>query len=1024
LSAVKNKKNDREHPGLVHVRYEVGRGAYSLALITFEQEERESSQYEEKLEQVIQDLNEMGYGCIREIPCDRLSRQTDGLILYLPKIAKCKPVVERGTKTFGECTYKEKHIPLDIRYLGRIHSHIRNPTILVLRRVFSSLTVDHRGIVTKLVEMDVRQKKIELTGIDFHREVDELERYTRSLALSAKNDRLKSRKLDRLVKGIKAINAQKRDYVFLLDIVRDPYHKRRFDVEAWQEQRNVTSAFALTKQIEKAEVRLDRLLDSVMQQMSEIAGFRFADLPDIHDTTFTWYTLGLEVPRGEYFSTSFSREKKTELALQRRSHHFIRSLYDVSNFEKKYDAWEPSQGNYREYVPECAGLFLGLHKAISASIQEDGEVLQSIEIGEETGITKPAEYLEAKAWTKKNHIALLALEKRLADRLKKALNDWPDLQLPDDVMSLLEEDGPVNRAMVARFQRERNNLAELRNDLASLQRETEQELRLVTGHIDLDMALEEDPWQGEPLLVRLVRLYKKVTERKDFWNLVDHQKLNSREDRVSKHADKSFQRVLAFEDEMDGIRMRCEQLIAEVYEHIPYCVRFPELEGRGDLVPENSIWVDRATHREAFEIVLLDRLRALRQLEYKPFDPEHYRLRFEAAKSMGQVDSLFMIDRIFHEIRCLPSADQLLEALQEWVKNLSEPEMKKYQEQIVENNDQLSDLLEEVRVYLRDQLQRTDKLWPRRLRLEVFGLGDFFADNLRELFWSQERMMARIATPSELGLLLKSIDAIETQIFEAQKWTRDGGRADLKLAQLRRAGLFSDEFLATLEEDLRYNKRALKGLLVEISDRMKDIRAIKQRFDQNTDDAHLELIIEYGDITRLQGIYEFLEGLGPRHLKEFAHHYKQKMEAMDNLISGRDEAVSILPETVREKITQQIRDQYFRNDNRYLPHLLRLEILDNANDALKADCRQLALTLNFVKFGRVHKKAAYQIPLTMLAEAKKLNLGDERRRMARRYWAKVRNALDDHKPEAFFGNYENNKVAFFKDKDELIGDTL
>jgi len=1018
---------NRKQQGLIRIKYRIGEGDYGLALITFEDKDRSSEKYRKELDGIVGDLNTLGYGGIRNILCDRLVDQTDNLILYLPMLEDEDIVRHKPAKTFGECSAKEKHLPLDIRYLDRVYSHIRNPTILVLRRVFSRLTVDNRNLVTQLVEMQIRQKKIEFSDIDFKREVDELERHVEGLARQARDEPLISRKLDILVSGIKCINAQKRDYVFLQSIVRDPFHTRRFAIQEWQEKRRVTHVDALNTLIDKANRRLDDLLEALLALMTEISGIQFAEQPDIHDTTFNWYTLGLEVPRAEYFSTSFSIQKKTEMELQRKSHFFIRSLYDATNFQKAFDRWEPSKGNYRAYVPENAALFLSLNLAISASLQSDGEVLESLKIDRETGITNQEEQEEAKTWVKENRKALLALEKRLADRLKQSLQAWPVLVLPDEVMALLEGDGPVSREMILHFRREQARLGELKDLLEDLEKETREASNIVQGQIDFDDVSEETDTDGadeQPLLTRLVALYREATESKDFWHIVDHQRLHSDEDAERATAEKNFNQVLDFESDKDALRSRCEALIVDVYEHVPYCVRFPELEAREDLVPADKVWVDRKTHRTAFEVALFQRIGDLRKLDYQPFDPARYRERFEAAKKMNQVDAMFMIDRIFHEIRCLPRADQLLEALRAWDKNLLPTVLKKYEERIIESNDQLTALLDEVRVHLRDQLQKTDKLWPRRLRMEVFGLGDFFSDNLRELFWSQEHMIARVATPSELGLLLNSLESIETQIFEAQKWTKDGGRTDQKLRKLRNAGLFSDEFLATLEEDLAYTKKDLRRLLEEISGRMHDIREIKKRFDTGSDDAYLELVIAHGDISRLQGIYEFLESLGPRHLKRFAWGYKEKKDLLDSLIRGEDDSEISMPTEIAAKITPKIRKAYFASDKRILDHMLRLEILDTVPEALAADCRQLAYTLNFVKFGKASKKASWQIPLAILEETKKLTINDVRRRMARRYWSRMRDYLEAYAPEAFFGNYENNMKAFFKDKETKIGDAL
>jgi hypothetical protein len=307
--------------------------------------------------------------------------------------------------------------------------------------------------------------------------------------------------------------------------------------------------------------------------------------------------------------------------------------------------------------------------------------------------------------------------------------------------------------------------------------------------------------------------------------------------------------------------------------------------------------------------------------------------------------------------------------------------------------------------------------------MEVFGLGDFFSDNLRELFWTQEALIRRVATPTELGLLLTSIETIESQIHEAQKWTRPGGGVDRKLARLKKKNLFSDAFFQILEEDLVYNRKDLSELLDEIACRMREIGKIRKRFDTKYDDTHLGMVIEYSDINSLQKIYDFLDHLGPGHLKLFAWVYNGKRELMDGLIGGTSEDVT-LPDEIREKIIRKVRDAYFKSENRYLDPTLRLEILDRVEPVLEADCQLLRLTLNFVRVGKAKEKIAYRIPLAILEESKNWGLTDVRKRMARRYWTAVRNSLNDYEPEAFHKNYEINLKDFLKDKENIVGDAL
>jgi hypothetical protein len=587
---------------------------------------------------------------------------------------------------------------------------------------------------------------------------------------------------------------------------------------------------------------------------------------------------------------------------------------------------------------------------------------------------------------------------------------------------VLKHDEDQARKRLKRFKAEQRKKPHLETELKTLELRAEYDKDAHSSELNLDISAALDTYDDkEPTLDLLVKMYRRLKDRTPFWgllNFVDNN-LNKNQNKVND----DFELILSFETDMDSLLSRCEELIAYYYHNIPYTKQFSELKELSQSDQEEIIIITDSAYLEAFEITYFRNLSYVRQLEYQPLEADKFRERFKHALSLDEMDKIFMLDRVFHEIRCLPRPEQLIEALSEWDKNLKPSELTQKEHFITHNNDALNHLMREVRAKLRDNIVSM-KAIPRRLRMEVFGLGDLYSGNLKDIYLAQMKLLPKVATPKELKLMLQSIDAIETQIHEAQKWMDPNkGQALKKLDEIRKSGIFNDSFIQILAQDLDQNAKELTQLLNKIAENGSEIANIKRVIDAGKDDDYLKVVIEHKDIEHLRRIYNFLENIAPPNLKRFALAYTRKFKILDAIIEGKAEFIGLdVPPTINSKIDRTIRKRY--KHDKSLPHELRLAIYTQITLALEAECRLLAYTLNFVKFGEAKEKSAYKIPLLILETATHWGITDQRRRAARKYWIHLRDYLNQHEPPSFEKNYENNRKAFFTDKEILIGSKL
>lgn len=922
-------------------------------------DKRDSPVYRRKIKGISQKLNQFNRGVITSIEVDELREQLGHLLYYQVK----------------ECT---KPVPYDVAYVPELMSHFKNPTIIVLRRIRKYLMAAHRKILTRLEEDQARERQINFDALDLNSRIrsglEEMQRYQTMASIAG----TVTRKLDILTKALHVPAAAGTEFRVLERFFEDKYHLRHRAARAWidgsmfQGNQNVLHKF-----LTKGRDMLQQKSNEIFSQMEKLSGIPFDRDTDGLTTGFNWFSLGTPLRRGEDFVRIFENEEKVEQQIKRLTFFMVRNAWDAANYRELVERYYPSKRERQDHSTKLAKIYMELEDRIKQSTNPEGEVQTAINTDVSNKQLTDKEAEDARAWVQSNKVKLQEIKLDIFAILRGVKAEYPDVALPEQIEELLEMEG---------------------GGAADLNRTGLPKISIMDLHQAVEAAEHRLALPDGNLLQEMIRLRSAVEDRKAQMNHVDFQR--QVRDACANFAEYE-ERLMEYsktEDKLDEMLVRLNSWILDAYREVEY--RDVEAE----------------TLDAAFEVVIDHMLRSLRVLDFEIIDAGRFRELFDKALEMDDESSLVQMDRLLHEVHTVPRQNQLLPALADWESTLGKAEYEQRQEWIMENEMALQQLVDDVRAELRERIGRST-IRPRRLRFEVFSLADCYAGNLRTLLEGLLRLAPVVASDQEGERLIANIQAIESQVIEAQRVTKEGGEAYDRLKELERMNLLPDQVVTDLHVDLQENFKELDTLLQQANDGLERVRKLQNRFGGEHDVGHLTVIINIHDLESLKSIYHFVDNITMADVKRFGVIYTQKGTLMDDLYQRAFNNAEDVPPAIAKLIDKKAYNAY--KAKKVVPIPLKIAILKEMPDMLEFECELLIRTLNLTSDRMIREKAGYRAMLKMMETAKKGNM--DHKRTLRRIWVKFRNRIAGYKPKSFAANYQNNARALMTDVNAVVG---
>lgn len=919
--------------------------------------ERETADYKKTLLGLGVLLNECQQGSLTRIDSEEPRTQTGNLLYY-------------HTKDYQQA------IPFDLEYLFLLRSHFRNPTILVLRRIRKFLMPAHRRVLARFEEEQVRERQIHFTDLDVNKKMrqtlDEMQRYQTMAQLAGSV----TRKLDILTKAVQTPANALMEFKILEGIFDDKHHLRHTRAMDWLSDSVCRGDLTfLKKLIEKGFKNIERKSGKLIQEMGEASGLSLGnDISKIERGN--WYSLSMPLQRGEDFLKVFEGDAAND-QLGKASFFPLKPTYDAAWFQTRKDELVPDPKDMRHYSGQLSSLYFEVERCLDDSSKADGKIRSAIEADLDFAVCTQEEAEDARTWVNRNKIKLQSLLITLFEELYQLKTANPELALSER----LEE-------MIRNHEPEAPEATEIDGLIPKI---PTKDLKVELGEL-----LEKE--NHAPLLGELLAVRKKILAWEDYLGEMEfHQQLRS----ACAHFEEYEAYLLKFnynQERLEQMRTTCEDRILACYYGIAY---------RG--LPQSLI-------DDAFQVVVDRMFHRLRKLDYQAIGADRYRDLFEKCLDGGDDHIYAQLDMLLREIHAVPSQNRLLMVLGEWETAISKETFEEKQMYLMENEFLIQEVIDDIRAELRERMQKT-RLESRRLRFDVFGLADSYEGNLRDLLEGLARLIPTIATEREGEFFLESIQAIESQVIEAQRVTQPNGEAHRRIRELERAQLFSSDFIRMLRHDLEDNFKQLDLLLEDINKALTRVRKQQNRFGGNHDLEPFSLTINLRDVEQLKGIYNFVENITMMDIKRFAAVFKHKDAMMAKVFKQAYEGHPTAPALLRKAIKRRVYKAFISSKNVSVD--LKILILSEVRDILEAEAELLARLLNFVENDKIHKKSMYQGILQILEAAQKADPKTLSRLQS--IWLRYLKQINSYTAMNYRRNYDYNKKRLIRDSKEIIG---
>ncbi|MDJ0837996.1 MAG: hypothetical protein QNK37_15890 [Acidobacteriota bacterium] len=884
----------------------------------------------------------------------------------------------------------DEAIPCDLEFVPQLNSHFRKPTIIVLKRIRKFLMAEHRRILGRLEREQAFERILNMSAFDVSHKIrnalNEINRYQDM----AKMVRGGGRKLDILMAALNVPSRCRFELVTIDRIVRDVHHQRHGEAKEWLNNSKFKgNTQAIHGLIKNGFQMLDSASNKILDLMEELSGIQFSRDSSTIDLHRNWYALGNSLPRGEEFIKSFTEEEKVEQKIKRLTYPMVRVGWDADRLRNRMDRLIVDLNNPKILATQLSNLFFDIEDKIDSSTKPDGPVMTAIETDMENGMLSIRERDQAEKWIRENKIKLQDLMMEIYDQLKELKEKNPKLGLADKLESTLEriksgQEGDRD-AQVQDVESEVEKLTavDFTDKIAELEKSLENpDGKLLQEICDTRKAIKA---QIDRISIKNIDFHKKV--RDAYTDFKDY------EDKVME--------LYGQEEKLQNQRIQVEGWLLDCYRVCTY-------EGVAD-----------KTLTACMEVVIETMLLAVKKLEYEVIDASVFESYFEEALKMESVECMLHLDQLLQEIGAVPRAEQLINALKDWEKDIGKDKVKEKETFILENNEKLQEIADKIRAEMRERINESGAT-TRRMRFDVFGLSDSLAENLTALLHGLMATVDKVANEQEGELLIKSLESLEAQILQAQKDTKPGGEAIDKLKRLAEKDQISPDLTKDLKRDLEQNFSELDVVLEETSSGLKRVKLLQNRFGAEKETDYLDVTLNINDLERLSNVYDFLENITMEDSKRFCVAYNLKTGLVNNLF---ERAQKKDPTLSKEILSQFNRKTYklFR-EKRYIPLPLKTAIMVNSKDIFEAECQLLCHTLNLVRPYNIRKKAAYQSMLGLLAQAKD---ADHQGKCAMGLlFGRLQSRMFDFKPKNHEKNFEGNRQSLLTDVKEAVGDAF
>lgn len=918
-------------------------------------------------------INACPMGKLKNLDVDELKNQTGFLVYYSIK----------GL---------DEPIPCDVDFIPQLWSHFRKPTIIVLRRIQKHLTASHRRILGRLEREQALERVVSMGEFDVSAKIrsalNEMNRYQDM----AKLVRGGGRKLDILTQALHVPTRARFELITIDRILRDSHHQRHGEAMKWLDSSKFKgNPQAVHGLIKNGFQMLDSSANKILDLMEELAGVQFPRDSSAIDLHRNWYSLGNALPRGEEFVKSFTAEEKVEQKIKRLTFPMVRVGWDVDRLRNNRDRILVDLNVVKIQAAQLSNLIFDLEKKITSCTKPDGEVMVAIETDFNNGMLSIREREEAEAWARENKIKLQELMMETYENLKELKEENPNLALPEEL------EGTIER-IKSGLDDDRQELKE--NFEANL---ADMNIEDIGGVVQKLEGRLDNP--DSELLGELVETHKQICKRIDtisIKNIDFHKRVRDAYKDFAEYENKVLE-LYKMEEQLEQMRLSIEGWIIGAYRTVPY-------DGLGERILDKCM-----------EIVIEQMLLGIKKLEYNCIDAAEFEKYYEAAMGQEGTEQLLHLDQLLQEVQAVPRADQLLQALKDWEKDLKKDDFKEKETFVLENNDKLQELADKIRSELREQINSGDgKGLSRRLRFEVFGLSDCFSESLLSLLQGLLSTAQRLANEQEGEQVVKGLQSLEAQVIEAQKNTKPDGEAYERLRNMAEKETLSPQLVKDMEKDLEANFKDLDGVLEEVGQGLKRVKEIQNKFGGDKDTDYLDVTININDIERLKDVYDFIDGITMEDTKRFCVAYNLKAGLISNIFERAKKKDPTLPKEVMGLINRKTFGLF--KDKRYIPMPLRSAIMTNIKEVFEAEAQLLCHTLALVKGLNIRKKASYQMVMALLSQAKS---GDRQVIKAMGLlWGRLQTRMFKFKPANHVKNFEGNRQAMLTDVKESYGEIL
>lgn len=930
---------------------------------------RSSRAYVQLMVDICAALNSCPLGRLQNIGTDELKSQTGHLMFYHVKSV-------------------EDPIPLDISYVDQLYSHFRRPTVLVLRRIQKFLCGAHRRFLANLEREQALERILDVGEFDVNTKLENAHKEMKRYQAMAELVRGGGRKLDILMQAIHVPGRTRFQLLTIDRILRDQYHNRHDEVQCWlTASRLGDDPNVLHGLIKNGLAVLDNVANKVWKQMEDLSGMEMQRDSSKFDLTRNWYALGESLPRGEEFLNSFGDDEKVALKIKRLTYPMVRVDWDAGKLTVARDRIILDVNLAKVQASQLANLTFKMEEKITNSTDPNGPVMVAIDTDFANGMLSAREREDALVWVRENKIKVQDLVLETYDTLMEIKEANPSVVLPAElegvierIKSGLQEDRESNQATI---QEELKSLDIL--DLEEMMMGLEQRLEDSDVHLlnDLNEGVRNIELRISKVSIRNIAFHKKV--RDAFQDLSDY------EQQVLK--------LYKLEERLEVLRHKAENWMVDCYNKMSFAQ------------------VSEALLNRCLELVIDRMLTRVRKLELEAIDTDTFTMRYKKILQMDERDCLVHLHQLLRECMAIPRPDQLLEMLRDWEKTLGPEEFKVKEVCILENNEKLQMLVDEIRAELREKINdQGGRGLSMRMRFEVYGLSDWLADTLKELFTRVDKRIERISNEQEGENLVSALQALEAQVINAQKNTRPGSEAYEKLTKLGKKGLISKELVQRWDQDLKLNFKALDQLLEDISGATKKVKVIQTQHGAEKDLSYLDVTINISDIERLSEVYNFVDGVTMEDTRRFCVAYNLKTGLLNDLAERVRKKDGTVPKEIRQLFNRKVYEVY--RQKRFLPLNLRTAILKNSKEIFEAESQLLCHTLNLVQASEIRKKATYIGLINVLAQVKGADHQIEK--ALRLIWGRTQKHLFSYKPVNHEKNYEGNRQALISDAREFF----